>query len=1065
MALRSQTVLSKYKSISRPSLTGSFSSYTSSLVKKNNAAEDAIIDNQYEAGLLSPENYLVELQKRAARDYTTPLQKVNYDQKMQDVQTKIIDAQVDKAYSSGQMTTDQVIQYERDKLSKMTEPDSLAYIQQAKKVQGLVDKSEREKRNAFRISENLRISKLPEDNSERLLAKAGEYQKLAAQARIDGDNQQGDVFETNYNNYVQATKRAQINDLITGARSSVSQTPTKGLGVPTAEAGQQFYNQITGQTENFGVSAPAAPSVSGVTVSPGSSGAAGVAATGFQSHAIKNALESLDRSQKHIDSLYQQRADKQELISAYQNAVNQATGDQKTTLQISLNNLIEDVKGIDNQIGITTQGIQDTVVHIQDIQQKQAASAFSQDVRKNNMAFDKVENELENALSKGKITKEEYIEKGVALAAAKTEFFNQASNGFSQFGNDLSAESYLQKASQMEDIHQSLIGVGQNINDYALIAVDPGGKVNNLLGKTLRPGDFALTNIRQMKDSKVFDSNYVRIGNVYYRVHYPGEVSDVSGLPLSAITDQQLAEIRGTAFIYKNPTNPKDAANRVSFITFTNEEGKPEVRASTTNDADTLLKRGILINDQKKGLIEKPQIEPGFLMKVGAEVQKAAENILPGFKELEQTVRGEMPLPNLGTILSAKPQLGFLEKPIRAISNTVQNVGNLLQKNVVDKVLQSKPGQQTLDFLNKAKDNVLGTLGNTVSNLSKYFVPEVKASEIDTKTTPAIEGKVLTSSGVGTVIDKVANEIAPGNADFRKALHAIALAESGGNPNAIGDNGNSIGLFQNNMYAGRGFGHTKEQLLDPEYNTRLAAKDLINHYNKAKNLGYKGSDIAVYMSRYGQRPAAGNEFKPAKFYGKYVSGTPVPETKLQQVQRTIISNIKPIVEKAYARETPQQAQVRMEKQLEQIRKPVITPQPGQLVAPVSPDQIVHQIDYGQYPKTQYEVPRTLTQQLVKNPSVVVNKTLQDLGVRTAEALQPVANIGNKAVSVVGNIQQNVQKAVQSLPKISVPQISLPKIEISKPIQQMASNVGKTVSNTVSSAVSSAKNLLSKLKFW
>jgi LysM repeat protein len=141
------------------------------------------------------------------------------------------------------------------------------------------------------------------------------------------------------------------------------------------------------------------------------------------------------------------------------------------------------------------------------------------------------------------------------------------------------------------------------------------------------------------------------------------------------------------------------------------------------------------------------------------------------------------------------------------------------------------------------------------------------------------------------IINQIANELAPGNEEFRLSLHAIALAESGGNPSAIGDGGSSIGLFQNNMAGGRGAGHTKQDLLDPIYNTYLAARDLINHFNNAKAQGLSGSDVTRYMSRYGQRPAQGLWEAPVKYYGRTVgqgSATPqAPVATFDAYQRSI----------------------------------------------------------------------------------------------------------------------------------------------------------------------------------
>jgi len=127
---------------------------------------------------------------------------------------------------------------------------------------------------------------------------------------------------------------------------------------------------------------------------------------------------------------------------------------------------------------------------------------------------------------------------------------------------------------------------------------------------------------------------------------------------------------------------------------------------------------------------------------------------------------------------------------------------------------------------------------------------------------------------VGVIIDSVANEIAPGDEEFRLVAHAIALAESGGNPNSknISNIEESYGLYQNNRRGGRGTGHSVENLLDPTYNARLSLTDLYRYYVQGREKGLKGQDLVAYVSRNGQRPAKGAEFSAAKRYGQLVSG-------------------------------------------------------------------------------------------------------------------------------------------------------------------------------------------------
>jgi cell wall-associated NlpC family hydrolase len=79
---------------------------------------------------------------------------------------------------------------------------------------------------------------------------------------------------------------------------------------------------------------------------------------------------------------------------------------------------------------------------------------------------------------------------------------------------------------------------------------------------------------------------------------------------------------------------------------------------------------------------------------------------------------------------------------------------------------------------------------------------------------------------------------------FQSVLLATALAESGGRLDAIGDNGNSGGPYQENS-AGRGHGIPMPQRFDPVASTDRAAREFSR---------YRTSDPGVWAAR-AQRPA------------------------------------------------------------------------------------------------------------------------------------------------------------------------------------------------------------------
>src|SRR5205823_1081411 len=65
--------------------------------------------------------------------------------------------------------------------------------------------------------------------------------------------------------------------------------------------------------------------------------------------------------------------------------------------------------------------------------------------------------------------------------------------------------------------------------------------------------------------------------------------------------------------------------------------------------------------------------------------------------------------------------------------------------------------------------------------------------------------------------------------------YPIMMAESTGNPNAVGDNGCSIGLFQLNRCGGQGAGYSAYSLRDPATNAQVAAQYIRPAYDAVKS--------------------------------------------------------------------------------------------------------------------------------------------------------------------------------------------------------------------------------------
>lgn len=86
---------------------------------------------------------------------------------------------------------------------------------------------------------------------------------------------------------------------------------------------------------------------------------------------------------------------------------------------------------------------------------------------------------------------------------------------------------------------------------------------------------------------------------------------------------------------------------------------------------------------------------------------------------------------------------------------------------------------------------------------------------------------------------------------------AAIQAESGGNPTATGDAGQSIGLFQLHS-RGVGAGYSVEQRYDPNLQFGLMAPRIANAYQAAKGRGLSGEALAVETIALAERPAGYN---------------------------------------------------------------------------------------------------------------------------------------------------------------------------------------------------------------
>lgn len=86
-------------------------------------------------------------------------------------------------------------------------------------------------------------------------------------------------------------------------------------------------------------------------------------------------------------------------------------------------------------------------------------------------------------------------------------------------------------------------------------------------------------------------------------------------------------------------------------------------------------------------------------------------------------------------------------------------------------------------------------------------------------------------------------------------LKAVMLSESGGRPDAVGDSGHSVGLFQlHDQGYGYGMGDAR---FDPETNAERAAKGLAEAWHAGERAGYRGEYAVRAAYNYSFNPGGG----------------------------------------------------------------------------------------------------------------------------------------------------------------------------------------------------------------
>ncbi|PZC43183.1 MAG: Transglycosylase SLT domain-containing protein [Chloroflexi bacterium] len=98
-------------------------------------------------------------------------------------------------------------------------------------------------------------------------------------------------------------------------------------------------------------------------------------------------------------------------------------------------------------------------------------------------------------------------------------------------------------------------------------------------------------------------------------------------------------------------------------------------------------------------------------------------------------------------------------------------------------------------------------------------------------------------------------------------LGAVMMAESGGDPNAVGDGGASVGLFQlHEAGMGQGLGAMR---LDPELNASIGARGLAEGWHAGLDEGLSGEELVRYAYDHRFNPGGGFGWQGDAVYSYY----------------------------------------------------------------------------------------------------------------------------------------------------------------------------------------------------
>lgn len=539
------------------------SSYAKTIQRRNQSAEDKIIDDNYSNGLITTEAYIDNLNNRSTRAYLTPLQRTNLQIKIRDTQEKYQDEQIQTAYKNGGFMNGQrvddnfLLSYEKEKMDKMA-PGSTAYEQQSQKVATLTDKIQRDARRQFRIDTELELARTPDYDFNTMRKKQEMYQELQAQAEQDGDIEQAQQFALNATKYKNSADKAEEDFNVRNKTQEIRQDAFDRTNTPAEQPSAPGIPANAPQPAVPG-QAPMGPSME--EVAPEEQGPQTLLEKlqnvdwfdpkDFYEQDdidyINKQNESVENKKKALQKMEIEYEKQNKLFDEYFAASSRATDpDQRDKYWNQAQAAANEANRIFNSMQEKETEIDDSVNNVVDniLKRNENVSNRIFNNAKNEMERDKAQ--LDEELQNGTIDKETYIRANAKYVEDKLNFFGTQKAVFSDVYDN--QEKVVNIDTDIAKVNSEVIETEAQLSNPSVYEPIIDGKTGKVELKNMID-----TKTESTKDGKSkFDVLYQKVGNAYTKLEYRDGDEVLDDSEVLKKSDKQISKLTKHGVIFEN---------------------------------------------------------------------------------------------------------------------------------------------------------------------------------------------------------------------------------------------------------------------------------------------------------------------------------------------------------------------------------------------------------------------------------------------------------------------------------------------------------------------------------